>query len=118
MDKLLTLSPHSKLKLFIQRHLPCNYSLYVCCRLVQELMRIRERLEFITPLMEPRLQSSARRDNTPSQNCPPLVLKSPQLMQVFGLPSDLASSLYRLETAVPQMPVSATESTCVKSTDL
>lgn len=81
-------------------------------------MKIRERLEFITPLLEPRLQSSARRDNAPPRNCPPLVLKSPHLMQVFGLPSDLASGLYRLETAVPRMLASATESTCVESTDL
>jgi hypothetical protein len=81
-------------------------------------MSIRERLEFITPLLEPRLQPSARRDNTSPQNCAPLVLRSPHLMQVFGLPSDLASGLYRLETAVPGMPSSATESTCVESTDL
>ncbi|KAJ5636511.1 uncharacterized protein N7484_009824 [Penicillium longicatenatum] len=81
--------------------------------ILQELMSIRERLEFITPLLEPRLQPPARRDDTSPQNCPPLILKSPHLMQVFGLPSDLASSLYRLETAVPRMLASATESPCV-----
>lgn len=81
-------------------------------------MRIRERLEFITPSLEPRLQYSARCDSTTGQNCPPLVLKSPHLMHVFGLPSDLASGLYRLEAAVHLMPVSATELTCVESTDL
>ncbi|KAJ5887059.1 uncharacterized protein N7473_009733 [Penicillium subrubescens] len=36
-------------------------------------------------------------------------------MQVFGLPSDLASGLYRLETAVPRTLASATES--IHSTD-
>jgi hypothetical protein len=81
-------------------------------------MRIRERLESITTLLEPRLQSSAQYGNTPPWNCPPLVLKSPHLMQVFGLPSDLASGLYRLETAVPRTLASATESMCVESTDL
>lgn len=81
-------------------------------------MRIRERLEFITPLLEPRLHSSVRHDNTLPQNCPPLVLKSPHLMQFFGLPSDLASGLYRLETAIPRMLASTAESTCVESTDL
>ncbi|KAJ5424691.1 hypothetical protein N7445_010664 [Penicillium cf. griseofulvum] len=87
-------------------------------QLVQELMSIRERLEFITPLLEPRLQLSARCDNTPPQNCPPLVLKSPHLMQVFGLPSDLPSGLYRLEAAVSRIPASVTQLTCVESTDL
>lgn len=81
-------------------------------------MGIREKLEFITPLLESRLESSPRRDNAPSQSCPALVLKSPHLMQVLGLPSDLASALYRLETAVPRILSPATEFTCVESTDL
>ncbi|KAL4916409.1 hypothetical protein BDW62DRAFT_218758 [Aspergillus aurantiobrunneus] len=50
-------------------------------QLVQELARIRERLESLAPLISP-----------------PLSLKSPHLMQVFGLPSDFTSLLYRLES--------------------
>ncbi|KAL4932598.1 fungal specific transcription factor domain-containing protein [Aspergillus undulatus] len=83
-------------------------------QLVQELMSIRERLQFITPLLEPRLQSSTLPDRTPPvggpQNCPPPVIKSPHLMQILGLPRDLASVLHRLESAAPQIAESPVES--------
>jgi hypothetical protein len=79
-------------------------------------MSIRERLESITPLLEqPQVQLAPRGDNDPPvtalQNCPPLVLKSPHLMQILGLQSDLASVLYRLENTARQPPVALFEST-------
>ncbi|KAF4210473.1 hypothetical protein CNMCM8980_009401 [Aspergillus fumigatiaffinis] len=92
-------------------------------RLVQELMSIRKRLESITPLLEqPQVQLAPRGDNDPPvtalQNCPPLVLKSPHLMQILGLQSDLASVLYRLENTARQPPVSLFESTPAECFDL
>ncbi|KAJ0413011.1 hypothetical protein BJY00DRAFT_297558 [Aspergillus carlsbadensis] len=90
-------------------------------QLVQELMSIRERLEFITPLLEPRLQASPQRDSTPPvlalQDCPPLVLKSPYSMQIIGLPSNLTSILYRLETGTSRLPVSPPNSTWIEDSD-
>ncbi|KAL4885928.1 hypothetical protein BJY04DRAFT_214125 [Aspergillus karnatakaensis] len=89
---------------------------------LRELMSIRERLESITPMLEPRLQPASRGDNSPPmtalRNFPPLVLKSPHLMQILGLLPDLASVLYRLENAVPRPPVSHSESTPVAHLDL
>ncbi|KAL3484251.1 hypothetical protein BJX62DRAFT_244133 [Aspergillus germanicus] len=91
-------------------------------QLVQELMSIRERLEFITPLLGSRSQPSPERDKTPPvaalQDCPPLVLKSPYSMQVLSLPSNLASDLYRLEGAVPRAPGSPVNSGWIEDTDL
>jgi hypothetical protein len=84
-------------------------------------MSIRERLEFITPLLGSRAQSSPERDRTPPvaalQDCPPLVLKSPYSMQVLGLPSNLASVLYCLEGAVPRVPTSPVNSAWNEDTD-
>ncbi|GFF88742.1 hypothetical protein IFM60648_08490 [Aspergillus lentulus] len=81
--------------------------------LVQELMSIRERLESITPLLEQPQVLAPRGDNDPPvtalQNCPPLVLRSPHLMQILGLQSDLAAVLYRLENTAHQPPVSLFE---------
>jgi hypothetical protein len=85
-------------------------------------MSIRERLEFITPLLGSRSQPSPERDRTPPvaalQDCPPLVLKSPYSMQVLGLPSNLASILYRLEGAVPRVPASPVNSGWIDDTGL
>jgi hypothetical protein len=64
-------------------------------------MNIRERLEYITPLVEPQSHHVTLCENiTPfafPRGCPPLVIKSAHLMQILGLPSDLACVLYRLE---------------------
>ncbi|KAL3442399.1 hypothetical protein BJX65DRAFT_225705 [Aspergillus insuetus] len=91
-------------------------------QLVQELMSIRERLEFITPLLGSRSQSSPDRDKTPPvaalQDCPPLLLKSPYSMQVLGLPSNLASILYRLEGAVSRVPASPVNPGWIEDTNL
>lgn len=74
---------------------------------------MRERLESIVLILEPRLQSSTLVHDAPlaggPQNCPPLVIKSPHLMQILGLPKDLASVLYRLEIAAPQTAESPVE---------
>ncbi|KAL2812632.1 hypothetical protein BJX63DRAFT_443406 [Aspergillus granulosus] len=91
--------------------------------LVQELMSIRERLEFITPRLEARLQPSTRHDDAPTaaaptRNFPPLSIRSPHLMQILGLPSNLASVLYRSEASVPPMTESSGEPTGIESTDL
>ncbi|KAL5000432.1 hypothetical protein BDV10DRAFT_200151 [Aspergillus recurvatus] len=76
-------------------------------QLVQELTNIRERLEAITPLLESRLRLPTLPNDTPSAafppNCPPLVIKSPHAAQILGLPPDLASVIYRLESVVPQI---------------
>ncbi|PKX89044.1 uncharacterized protein P174DRAFT_414689, partial [Aspergillus novofumigatus IBT 16806] len=92
-------------------------------QLVQELASIREKLESIMPLLEqPQVQLAPRGGNDPPvmalQNCPPLVLKSPHLMQILGLQSDLASVLYRLETTAHQPPVSLFELTPAECFDL
>ncbi|KAL2831289.1 hypothetical protein BJY01DRAFT_260583 [Aspergillus pseudoustus] len=87
--------------------------------LVQELMSIRERLELLTPLLEPRRQPSTRSNHaSPARNFPPLSIKSPHLMQILGLPSDLASVLYRLEAALPPVVETSAEPECVESPDL
>ncbi|KAF9893113.1 hypothetical protein FE257_012524 [Aspergillus nanangensis] len=66
-------------------------------QLVQELMGIREGLEALTSLLGPKKQH--HHHHHPPVVCPPLVLKSPHLMQILGLPLDLASSVlyYRRE---------------------
>ena len=85
-------------------------------------MSIRERLESITPLLEQPQELAPRGDNDPPvtalQNCPPLVLRSPHLMQILGLQSDLAAVLYRLENTAHQPPVSLFESTPAGCFDL
>jgi hypothetical protein len=85
-------------------------------------MSIRERLESIVPLLGPRLQASTLHHKAPlvgrPQICPPLVIKSPHLMQILGLPKDLASVLYRLEIAAPQIAESPVKGAHAGSPDL
>ncbi|KAL5050886.1 hypothetical protein BDW71DRAFT_79843 [Aspergillus fruticulosus] len=91
-------------------------------QLVQELMSIRERLELLTPLLESQPRPEALQDHTlsvaPTQNSPPLSIKSPHLMQVLGLPSDMASMMCRLESAVPSIAGSPVELTHVEYPNL
>lgn len=86
-------------------------------------MRIREKLESITPLVEP----PSHRIKSTSGNiahvalppgCPPLVMKSSHLMQIFDLPLDLAGVLYRLERSVSRIPESLAKSNIVGSADM
>ncbi|KAL2816588.1 hypothetical protein BDW59DRAFT_166312 [Aspergillus cavernicola] len=75
-------------------------------QLVQELASIRERLDHISRLVQPPSSPSILHSNVlavtqPPSNSPSLVIKSPYLMQIIGLRSDLSSFLYRLETAIP-----------------
>ncbi|KAL2821677.1 hypothetical protein BJX63DRAFT_223885 [Aspergillus granulosus] len=85
-------------------------------------MSIRERLELITPLLKPRLQPPARREDfsttTSARNFPPISMVSPHFMQILGLPSDLASLLYRLEAAVSPVVESSAEPACINSPEL
>lgn len=74
-------------------------------------MNIRERLEWITPLLGPRSHQVAI-------YCPPLVIKSTHLMQVLGLPSNLASVLYHLERPSTIISEQSVEHMAVGSADL
>lgn len=85
-------------------------------------MNIRERLECITPLLElPSHQVTLYDTIRPfalPRACPPLVIKSPHLMQVFGLPPDLARVLYHLERSSVQVSEHSVERTPVGSADV
>ncbi|KAL2861166.1 fungal specific transcription factor domain-containing protein [Aspergillus lucknowensis] len=74
-------------------------------QLVQELASVRERLEFLTPLVKqlPRDNAPAPSLAMPPQTTPSLTLRSSHLMQVLGLPSDLATLLYRLHNSPPRI---------------
>lgn len=85
-------------------------------------MNIRERLECITPLLELPSHQVTLYDNVRPfalpRACPPLVIKSPHLMQVLGLPPDLARVLYNWERSSAQAAEHSVERTPVGSADL
>ncbi|EED15729.1 conserved hypothetical protein [Talaromyces stipitatus ATCC 10500] len=82
-------------------------------QLVQELSSIRERLDYIAPLVENLGNPPTFWKRTeylhPQPQAPPISIKSQSLMQTIGLRSDFAAFLYQLEKAAPYTPVTSME---------
>ncbi|KAH8693064.1 hypothetical protein BGW36DRAFT_399801 [Talaromyces proteolyticus] len=80
-------------------------------QLVQELSNIRERLDYIAPLVKdlgdpPTFWKHAP---DPQPQAPPITIKSQFLMQVVGLRLDFPAFVFQLETATPYIPKASVE---------